>query len=82
MMKLRAFREDKEGRHFCISPPLNLNLYIEEKSRRKGQPRRLVDTSKMPQAASERLIHDPVESRVGEVSLSFRKPNACGAPSA
>lgn len=40
--------EDKEGRRFCIHPPLNLDLYIEEKSGRKARPRRLVDMSKLP----------------------------------
>lgn len=64
--EVEGIREDKEGRRFCNHSPLNLDLYIEEKSGRKARPRRLVDMSKLPQAASERLIHDLWRAELGK----------------
>lgn len=71
--EVESVRGDKEGRCFCIPPSLNLDLYIEEESGRKAWPRGLVDMPKLPQAASEGLIHDLWRTELGKWVSQLRE---------
>jgi len=47
-------------------PTFKSRSSLEQKSRRKAQPRRLVGMSKLPQAASKKLSHDPWRAELGK----------------